>query len=570
MALLDVEQPGYGAVAAAQHTERRRRRHRSAGLLVAVAAAVFAGHRAVGRVATAAAPTARGPITLRAERAVADADGAVRVDIDLLDQPEVRAYLKLNGVDTDDDTDDWVPTRVALTLHEARARGGVGAHALEGGVLFNVVFWDGGAYTSSLLLFVNLTGTVLRVKPLGADSAGNRIHVNGLKMHTPSTALCAGNANASGEEGPALMYHWEPNTLEILGRDEWGGSHDIQWQGGGNGSYWRAGTKSLVRYDARTGATLERLPLSSAFTDINHFQMLENQTEQFVINGRVTNNFAMVSHTDSSSTVWQCGGDGGDFEIADLTTGVVYAPGGGQPWAGQHNLEYYGNGDFYLFDNNFNATSGEYLGDASLLKVHVDEGTRKAQVTWRYGLGHESAIFGDADRLPTGNVLATEWPRVYPSDVAAQYDARVFEVTPESDVAFEVKVVGKACEDDACADRSTDGQAPSGWAMYSAERVYFKPLVYDVSCSPSSGARPARLAFTTNAAIKLSRTTSGSFAVRAASSAGDIAQGAVVWRPHWLPTTVNVTLALESAREVTLTVTDEWDLTREVTASCYE
>ena len=36
MALLDVEQPGYGAVAAAQHTERRRRRHRSAGLLVAV------------------------------------------------------------------------------------------------------------------------------------------------------------------------------------------------------------------------------------------------------------------------------------------------------------------------------------------------------------------------------------------------------------------------------------------------------------------------------------------------------------------------------------------------------
>ena len=58
--------------------------------------------------------------------------------------------------------------------------------------------------------------------------------------------------------------------------------------------------------------------------------------------------------------------------------------------------------------------------------------------------------------------------------------------------------------------------------------------------------------------------------MRAASSAGDIAQGAVVWRPHWLPTTVNVTLALESAREVTLTVTDEWDLTREVTASCYE
>ena len=54
-----------------------------------------------------------------------------------------------------------------------------------------------------------------------------------------------------------------------------------------------------MRYDARTGATLERLPLSSAFTDINHFQMLENQTEQFVINGRVTNNFAMVSHTDS-------------------------------------------------------------------------------------------------------------------------------------------------------------------------------------------------------------------------------------------------------------------------------
>ena len=90
-----------------------------------------------------------------------------------------------------------------------------------------------------------------------------------------------------------------------------------------------------------------------------------------------------------------------------------------------------------------------------------------------------------------------------------------------------------------------------------------------MSCS-RHGSNPALLSFTTNAAIKLSRTTSGSFSVTSSSSRGSIAEGSVVWRPHWLPTTVNVTLALESAREVTLTVTDEWDRIRETVASCYE
>ena len=59
-----------------------------------------------------------------------------------------------------------------------------------------------------------------------------------------------------------------------------------------------------------------------------------------------------------------------------------------------------------MFDNNYGATNIGGTTNSRLLVVHVDETTMTANVSFQYELDVYSNIFGDNDRLPTGNVLA--------------------------------------------------------------------------------------------------------------------------------------------------------------------
>ena len=78
----------------------------------------------------------------------------------------------------------------------------------------------------------------------------------------------------------------------------------------------------------------------------------------------------------TGALAWQAGGAGGTLTLVDLD-GATHAPGGeASLWHGQHNGEYFGAGEYYLFDNNYNVSSGAFArgdGSSRLLIVSVDE-----------------------------------------------------------------------------------------------------------------------------------------------------------------------------------------------------
>ena len=82
----------------------------------------------------------------------------------------------------------------------------------------------------------------------------------------------------------------------------------------------------------------------------------------------------------------------------------------------------------------------------------------------------------------------------------------------------------------------------SGWKIYSVERFYDGPVVYDASIDGET------LSFTAHAPFKLSRTVSATWALSSGAS------GSFSFPAYWRAKTV--TAAVTGGG--TLTVTDEW------------
>ncbi|KAH8044731.1 voltage-gated potassium channel [Aureococcus anophagefferens] len=147
--------------------------------------------------------------------------------------------------------------------------------------------------------------------------------------------------------------------------------------------------------------------------DINHVQPIEDDAK-IVISSRSTNAIYKV-WASNMTKIWALGGGDGDFGIVGYT-GDYYAPGSSY-WVGQHNAEY------------------------------AADGAANASVVWEYDVGAYSQMFGDNDRLPTGNG-ACWWPSetINGSDA---YEARVAEITRstmETAASWTPLVWGVACD----------------------------------------------------------------------------------------------------------------------------
>ena len=98
--------------------------------------------------------------------------------------------------------------------------------------------------------------------------------------------------------------------------------------------------------------------------------------------------------------------------------------------------------------------------------------------------------------------------------------------------------------------------------------MYFAPLVHNAVCVGDV------LRFASHAAIKLSRTMSGSFVVTGGATADSVlnpqlAAGNFSWSPYWASTITDVNLTA-TAERVWLRVEDEWGLMTEVEVPCEE
>ncbi|MEZ4237031.1 MAG: aryl-sulfate sulfotransferase [Myxococcota bacterium] len=130
----------------------------------------------------------------------------------------------------------------------------------------------------------------------------------------------------------------------------------------------------------------------------------------------------------SSEVLWRLG-SGGDF---------APDPEAADPWFRlEHEPELQDDGSWLFYDN------GGLLGDhARILQLAIDEEARTTEVVWQFPGGAAvdpwytedwySPIWGDADRLPNGDVLVAAGTRLPGGQ------SRVFEVSPAGEVVWEM------------------------------------------------------------------------------------------------------------------------------------
>ena len=105
--------------------------------------------------------------------------------------------------------------------------------------------------------------------------------------------------------------------------------------------------------------------------------------------------------------------------------------------------------------------------------------------------------------------------------------ARIVEVArPSHDVAWSLDVVGPPCPSAACEQKDD-----SGWHMYSVERFFDAPLVFNVTCTATT------IAFETVDAIKRSERRPGAWSLHERTAEIGthevVGRGAFEFKPHW-------------------------------------
>ena len=171
----------------------------------------------------------------------------------------------------------------------------------------------------------------------------------------------------------------------------------------------------------------------------------------YFVNFRNTDNFAKVDRK-TGELVWIAGREG-NFTL--LENGVEKE----SLWYHSHVVKEIEPNVFIMFDNDFHNRThldsyplGEdpyvtyYGGQSRLIEVTLDESTMIGEVTWSYAAGLEyfSAIFGDIDILPNGNILGVFGTPVHKfggdqDDSEGSFGASLLEINRDGDLVREYR-----------------------------------------------------------------------------------------------------------------------------------
>ena len=146
----------------------------------------------------------------------------------------------------------------------------------------------------------------------------------------------------------------------------------------------------------------------------------------------------------------------------------------------------------------------------------------EARVAWLYEFPYAfpssyAPVFGDADLLPSSNVLATFWPaRLQPDSRLGNVikaDAQIVEIGQDKATHWSLSfynsgaTVGGECLF-AAGGVECERAINVGWKIYSAERFYDAPIVSHVQRHGANA-----LTFTAHAALKAQKQTDGRWAL---------------------------------------------------------
>lgn len=404
----------------------------------------------------------------------------------------VRTFIEMSHLTEEEALPEWI----TFSMDTFRVSGDI-SNAVDGMTAFALyTYVNETVHFQICWLMVVSMQDVLKMFPV----PGNSTHIDAIKPLDSESFLVAGNDNDE-EQGSTYIWYWKRDELITISGTLLVDSHDLQWSPFG---YW---VPTIKGFDLlKEGRVLRSY--KTMVGDINHVQLLHNDTA------------ALISDRSNSAVYY--------YNL--LTEEVEWILKG--LFRGQHNAEYFGDG-IYVFDNNWG-------GDYSRLLTIQD-----GEIVWEYKLPGYSEVFGDNDRLPTGNVLATWWPKDI-NAATGPADVNIIEVTRAKEIAWEMSV-GTGCDTNNC---TRDYR--KGWKIYSADRFYGTPLVYNVTCSNE-------VSFVTQNVHKENVYSEGRVILKG--------EHVFHWLPYWQPT--SVTFHFPYTGSFTMIVINQFGQSTTVPLTCY-
>merc|ERR1711988_1633085 len=209
------------------------------------------------------------------------------------------------------------------------------------------------------------------------------------------------------------------------------------------------------------------------------------------------------------------------------------------------------------FDNQY-----EKGKSSRLLIVQVYEDAQYANIVCEFKVGAYTPEYGDNDRMPTGNLLTCYWVEDFDveqwsdsGDADEQFDARVQEIVRSTKLpAWRASVQGPLCTEGTCKE-SFDT-----WKMYSVERFFEAPIIWDVRC------RDKTVSFMTVNNFKQNNADWGAYKLYEGKGKNEkmVGTGGFHFDAHWRPTKVHAELSCGSTKECksgTIEVSNKWGRT---------
>lgn len=416
--------------------------------------------------------------------AVVDGVEYVRLEVDLTSSDVIADFARRTpGAQ--------FPDAIEILWNANLTDGEIGEQASEGFVAFNLANGDfaTGNITASYTVVMDLTGAIIAAQVAPEVAAGVYERYEALKLKEAGVLLLGANSELSGN-GYYLWDYLDAEPLPLSSQIV-GSSHDIQYVKRDDAYLVIANTLDMVRLYNSKGQQIWEYVAFEKFAPgptlhINHAQLTQDEdgNDIVVLSLRDYDSIQKLNYT-SGEQFWKVGGHDSTYDVVD-SDGQLYPAGSGRsPWNHQHNAEYIGSNRYAMFDNAYNNTK---VRSSRYVIVDVNETTHSAEVVWEWSTGVNSLIFGDADPLPTGNVIGNFWSStVHPRgrDVRKTYETAIAEVTLEGDIAWMLGVKGTNAPKTRSYER-VSGEAPVGWAIYSVERFYDQPIVGQLSYDSSS------------------------------------------------------------------------------------
>lgn len=482
---------------------------------------------------------------------------------EFLQFPKVLEFIESKGLNQSTPLEQliqYIPTKIVITGNPKLIQGGgdlgsIGSQTMKGYTAWAMQHANTtGHYTAQYNIVMDMRGNVIAVSPMMHALKGDYHFMSFKPYHRDPRYFLGAVDVGMTQKGPVYIWNWDGSRhLEYT---RLGGPvvevdcHDIT-MAHNEDAFWAWVHDSdhdcgLKKVNATTGYMIRYIRFdaceSEIFADINHVHFLEKDTIA-VLSSRYSNSIVKLNLT-SESILWVCGGDEGQFDLIDINGNLFEK--GASLWKGQHNVEYVGDMEYLIFDDHYSETDGKSTRGANesrAIVVKINEEKMVAEVVWSQGVGTWQPIFGDHDRMPTGNFLTASWAgSLQCADWATktcdpyEFDAQIVEnVRDTHEVAWSVRIFGNPT--------SKLSSVYAGWSMYSAERIYMKPIVFDVACTNSSANHQDATYVTVTASvhntIKQSNAYPGKYTIYN-DEGQELASGIFYFLPFWETTFMSV------------------------------